>query len=324
MAKPWFVDFDLSIESFIKIPRWVRLPKYLLHLWLDLVLEAVGEALGEFFLVDTMSSIVFQMTYAHILMEIDVSKGLPEMINLASPNGSWIQLLDYEAIPFRCQKCHKTGHLIAHFSSGKVQSKKSPSWWKGVSDDHYTIQKAPSIGAGLVDSSQDSLVADFFAAPHDLNVSPIEVANTIVPPLDATNADSIISPLMAMAPGGAVVPSGGGASSLVEWALGAICGVDDFFWIKSTGMMEYGLTKVKGKKVKTSIPSFDMSLHSQKMGSKGKSLCSIFFSCCSPGLFEAVPFMFWFFWSLWRIFLQLDMVLDLMYYFVTTGFQDPI
>ena len=85
MAKPWYSNFDLSIESFNKIPLWVRLPNLPLHLWLDLILEAMGEALGIF---DSASSNVFQMTYAHILVEIDVSKGLLEMIKLASPIGS--------------------------------------------------------------------------------------------------------------------------------------------------------------------------------------------------------------------------------------------
>ena len=111
MAKPWYTDFDLSTKSFNKIPLWVRPTNLPLHLWPNSVLEAVGDALGDFLMVDIASSNVYQMTYTPILVEIDVSKGLPKMIKLASPNGSWIQLLDYEGIPFRCQKFHKTSHL---------------------------------------------------------------------------------------------------------------------------------------------------------------------------------------------------------------------
>ena len=48
-----------------------------LHLWVDSILEVVGEALRDFLLVDTISSNMFRMMYAHILVEINVSKGLP-------------------------------------------------------------------------------------------------------------------------------------------------------------------------------------------------------------------------------------------------------
>lgn len=59
MAKPWYKDFYPSMESFNKIPLWVRLPNLPLHLWLDSVLEVVGEALRDFFLVNLASSNVF-------------------------------------------------------------------------------------------------------------------------------------------------------------------------------------------------------------------------------------------------------------------------
>jgi hypothetical protein len=74
-------------------------------------LESVGNALGDFRCVDTETSDIFHSTVARVLVEVDTSKGLPEMISLDSPRGSWSQLLDYEGIPFRCRTCHSTGHI---------------------------------------------------------------------------------------------------------------------------------------------------------------------------------------------------------------------
>ena len=89
----------------------MRLPNLPLHFWQDFVLEVLGDALRDFLLVDSVSSNVYRTTYGCILVEMDTSKGLPAMLKLASPNGSWIQILDYEGIPFRCNKFYKTSHL---------------------------------------------------------------------------------------------------------------------------------------------------------------------------------------------------------------------
>lgn len=69
----------------------------------------------------------------------------------------------------------------------------------------------------MVDSSQDSLEANFVAAQHDLNVSPMVVANTVDPPSNATIFDLVDAPHVALASRGVVAPlsCGGGTSSLV-------------------------------------------------------------------------------------------------------------
>lgn len=113
MVKPWFSGFNPSIDSFNEIPIWVRLPNLPLHLWTDSLLEEVGEALGEFLMIDKDSFQIYHSTYARILVNIDVSKGLPAELEIESSLGSWVQPLDFEGIPFRCRKCFQTGHVAA-------------------------------------------------------------------------------------------------------------------------------------------------------------------------------------------------------------------
>lgn len=87
LAKPWHSDFDPLSESFNKIHVWVRLPNLPLHLWQDSVLEAVGNALGDFRCVDIATTDIFHSTVARVLVEVDTSKGLPKMIRLDPPPG---------------------------------------------------------------------------------------------------------------------------------------------------------------------------------------------------------------------------------------------
>ena len=72
---------------------------------------------------------------------------------------------------------------------------------------------------------------------------------------------------------GAIVPSLVSAitsSSLASRVSGFGCDGVDLHWQKATSLVEDGWTIVKGKKVKSSTPSFDMALRSHKKGSKGK------------------------------------------------------
>ena len=116
MLKPWHPKFCPDSESFEKIPIWVRLPYFPLHLWFNSCLETIGNSLGEFLLVDEGSSNLLHSTYAQILVEMNISLGLPADIEIKTSNGSWFQPLDYEGIPFRCRQCHQVGHLAVNFS----------------------------------------------------------------------------------------------------------------------------------------------------------------------------------------------------------------
>ena len=46
---------------------------------------------------------------------MDLSKELPEAINLNWEDEEWIQPIDYEQLPFWCRKCHDHGHLGREF-----------------------------------------------------------------------------------------------------------------------------------------------------------------------------------------------------------------
>lgn len=55
------------------------------------------------------------ISYARICVFIRLNEALPESVTLAHRDEEWIQLLDYEHVPFRCRKCHALGHLFRDF-----------------------------------------------------------------------------------------------------------------------------------------------------------------------------------------------------------------
>ena len=92
--------------------------------------------------MDSLTSNFMHSTIAHILVELDVFKGLPKKIFLDCPWGVWTQVLDYEGLPFYCRKCHMTSHVVACYSSYMVRSMHKRTCWMGASVEHYTITKS--------------------------------------------------------------------------------------------------------------------------------------------------------------------------------------
>lgn len=126
---------------FNKILTWVRLPNLPLHLWTDSLLQEVGDALGDFLMVDEDSYDIFHSTFARILADLDISNGLPAENLLNSSKGSWVQSLDYEGVLFRCRRCFKTGHATELCGFEKKATK--ATWWKCASEQHYMVLKKP-------------------------------------------------------------------------------------------------------------------------------------------------------------------------------------
>lgn len=108
---PWFPDFDPATAVITKTPIWMRLPNLPAHLWHTVVYRAIGNTLGSFIMGDFWRETKGLYSYARICVELDLSKGLPNQINLKINDFVWSQTLDYENTAFRCRHCHQSGHL---------------------------------------------------------------------------------------------------------------------------------------------------------------------------------------------------------------------
>lgn len=103
-------------------------------------------------MIDECSSNLLHSTYAWVLFEMDISKGLPTEIEIKTSNGCWTQPLDYEVMPFRCRRCHQVGHLASKCSKERTQRK--ASWWKDTEEQHYTVMKNAEVGENQKSFSQ--------------------------------------------------------------------------------------------------------------------------------------------------------------------------
>jgi hypothetical protein len=105
----WTPDFSPENDIPSVVPVWVRLPFLPLHCWNDETIKNIGNALGRF--IDRAEPRDGLQSCARLCVEVDLEKGLPEAIQLILDGWSYIQMVDYEQLPFKCKYCHEYGHL---------------------------------------------------------------------------------------------------------------------------------------------------------------------------------------------------------------------
>ncbi|KAK6780222.1 hypothetical protein RDI58_022406 [Solanum bulbocastanum] len=78
IMKPWVPDFNFKEEMLTTIPLWVKLPNLPLNCWNEVVLCKIGSILGKPLYADECTSQVNRISFARILVEVDITRPLPK------------------------------------------------------------------------------------------------------------------------------------------------------------------------------------------------------------------------------------------------------
>jgi hypothetical protein len=111
MLKRWRLAFNPDTDYFQLRHLWVLLPGLPLHFWNEEAFRAIGNSLGKLISLDSPSRSGSSRLLGRVLVEIDISTGLPETLEIDWRGRKILQKLDYLGIPFRCNRCRETGHL---------------------------------------------------------------------------------------------------------------------------------------------------------------------------------------------------------------------
>nr|XP_009770224.1 PREDICTED: uncharacterized protein LOC104220956 [Nicotiana sylvestris] len=111
ILKAWAEGFDFNEEVLKTIPLWVKFPKLPLNYWSNKALSKIGSGLGKSLYADACTTVADRISYARILIEIDITRTLPGTIKLVDPNVKVIeQLVQYDWKHQYCQTCCQIGH----------------------------------------------------------------------------------------------------------------------------------------------------------------------------------------------------------------------
>ncbi|KAG5598713.1 hypothetical protein H5410_030083 [Solanum commersonii] len=111
IIKPWLPEFNFNEEILTTIPLWIKLPNLPLNCWNSVGLSKIGSSLGKPLYADECTTQASRISFARILIEMDVTRPLPKMIKIRDSKGKMLeQQVWYEWKPLFCQKCLQVGH----------------------------------------------------------------------------------------------------------------------------------------------------------------------------------------------------------------------
>ncbi|XP_019261248.1 PREDICTED: uncharacterized protein LOC109239178 [Nicotiana attenuata] len=106
----WEIDFTFNKDVLSTIPVWVRFPGLPVGFWSTEALSKMASAIGKPLYTDRFTAHYEKISYARVLVEVDVAHMLPDQIEVETPYGQMTQDIEYDWKPSFCNECLRFGH----------------------------------------------------------------------------------------------------------------------------------------------------------------------------------------------------------------------
>lgn len=103
----------------VQVPIWVKFRKLDLGCWRSRGTSKVASLLGRSLMANKYTQETKMLSYARVLIEIDIAHDIPETIQYVDEQGGIVaQAMECERKPLRCSKCKMFGHLEVECRKG--------------------------------------------------------------------------------------------------------------------------------------------------------------------------------------------------------------
>ncbi|XP_010314925.2 uncharacterized protein [Solanum lycopersicum] len=129
ILKQWSPEFDFGSEFLTEIPLCVNFPNLPLNCWGGGSLSRIASAIGVPIFADECTTKQTRISYARMLVEVNVTKKIPQKITVVDPYGkTFLQDVVLEWRPQYCDKCQKIGHVcqVVTDPNEEVMKKRTP------------------------------------------------------------------------------------------------------------------------------------------------------------------------------------------------------
>jgi hypothetical protein len=110
LLKPMPTFFTFTDNQLASTPVWVRLPNLLWECWCEAVVNGILSMVGTPLATDSLTAKRVRISYARVLVDVDLSQPLCREVLVTLPDGIKIsQLIHFEHIPNLCDMCKSFG-----------------------------------------------------------------------------------------------------------------------------------------------------------------------------------------------------------------------
>ncbi|XP_048494487.1 uncharacterized protein LOC125494751 [Beta vulgaris subsp. vulgaris] len=129
IVNKWCANFNFHEEILKVVPVWVKFPNLPLSCWGGDSLSRIGSILVVPLFTDECTSKGLCISFARVLVEVDVTQKLQDAVIVEEPNGKcFTQKVIYIWLPPFCKKCCKVGHNCEVNSEGRAKTKVIQKW----------------------------------------------------------------------------------------------------------------------------------------------------------------------------------------------------
>lgn len=146
IIKEWVVDFCFENKVLREIPLWIRLPKLPLSCWSGDSLSRIGSVIGTPICAYECTSLQQRISYARILVEVDITKPLVYKVQIEGDNSMKVeQKIYYEWVSLFCQKCHLVGHICREKPHAALPVQKQKKWQPKDKGKEALVEPEPVV-----------------------------------------------------------------------------------------------------------------------------------------------------------------------------------
>jgi hypothetical protein len=113
--KRWSPFFDPQREKKFQHRIWIKFLDYPHKFWMPEILHRLGAYFWDFISLEKASWDPDDYSIAWVLVDVDLHDDLSREKTIFHGSCSHIQTMDYNGIPFKCNRCHVIDHMLKDY-----------------------------------------------------------------------------------------------------------------------------------------------------------------------------------------------------------------